>query len=32
MNFSEAADRFLHYLHVVKNASEHTIRNYGLDL
>src|SRR6185437_10908003 len=24
--------KFLDYLRVVKNASEHTIRNYGLDL
>lgn len=25
-------DRFLNYLRVVKNASEHTLRNYGLDI
>ncbi|MBS0615017.1 MAG: tyrosine recombinase XerC [Verrucomicrobia bacterium] len=25
-------DRFLNYLKVVKNASEHTVRNYGLDI
>jgi len=28
----EAKCKFLDYLRVVKNASEHTIRNYGLDL
>lgn len=25
-------DRFLHYLHAAKNASSHTLRNYGIDL
>ena len=28
----EAKIKFLGYLRVVKNASEHTVRNYGLDL
>jgi integrase/recombinase XerC len=28
----ESIDKFLDYLRVAKNASEHTIRNYGLDL
>ncbi len=28
----EAINQFLHYLRVVKNASEHTLRNYALDL
>ena len=31
-NFEGAARQFLDYLRHVKNASEHTIRNYGLDL
>src|SRR5579871_2857808 len=30
--FEEVAEQFLHYLRVVKNASDHTIRNYRLDL
>ncbi len=30
--FGEAVYKFLNYLRVVKNASEHTLRNYGLDL
>jgi len=28
---SEICDRFLEYMNVVKNASEHTIRNYAID-
>lgn len=32
MNYVEAAYRFLEHLKVVKNASEHTIRNYAIDL
>lgn len=32
MKYSEAASQFLHYLRNVKNASEHTVRNYGMDL
>lgn len=32
MQFDLAAAQFLHYLRNVKNSSEHTIRNYGLDL
>ncbi len=28
----ELINQFLHYLKVVKNASEHTLRNYSLDL
>lgn len=32
MQFDQAAAQFLHYLRNVKNSSEHTIRNYGLDL
>ncbi|MCE5294837.1 MAG: tyrosine recombinase XerC [Chlamydiales bacterium] len=28
----EHVERFLQHLQVVKNASEHTVRNYGLDL
>ncbi len=32
MKYTEAASQFLHYLHNVKNASEHTVRNYGMDL
>ena len=30
--FRDAVDKYLNYLHTVKNASEHTLRNYGLDL
>ncbi|MBS4167966.1 tyrosine recombinase XerC [Parachlamydia sp. AcF125] len=30
--FIEAAYRFLEYLRIVKNASEHTVRNYAIDL
>ena len=30
--FDQAIYQFLNYLRVVKHASEHTIRNYGLDL
>ncbi|MES2344945.1 MAG: site-specific tyrosine recombinase/integron integrase [Chlamydiota bacterium] len=29
---SKAKEQFLEYLNVVKNASPHTLRNYGLDL
>jgi integrase/recombinase XerC len=32
MNYGAAVDKFLNYLEVVKNASEHTLRGYGLDL
>lgn len=32
MKYTEAASQFLHYLRNVKNASEHTVRNYGMDL
>lgn len=32
MKYQEAAVQFLHYLRHVKNASEHTVRNYGIDL
>src|SRR6267154_5149852 len=32
MNYGEGAYKFLNYLRVVKNASEHTLRNYALDL
>ncbi len=32
MKYHEAAYKFLHYLRNVKNASEHTIRNYCMDL
>jgi integrase/recombinase XerC len=28
----EAISRFLHYLKTIKEASDHTIRNYGMDL
>lgn len=28
----DAIDRFLHYLATIKQASEHTVRNYGIDL
>lgn len=30
--FEEAVDKYLNYLRAVRNASEHTLRNYGLDL
>lgn len=30
--FIETAYRFLHHLKVIKNSSEHTIRNYSIDL
>jgi integrase/recombinase XerC len=30
--FIEAAYRFLEYLRIIKNASEHTVRNYAIDL
>lgn len=30
--FEECVHKYLNYLRVVKNASEHTLRNYGLDL
>ncbi len=30
--FEEGIDKFLQYLHVVKQASSHTLRNYSLDL
>ena len=30
--YGEGAHKYLNYLEVVKNASEHTLRNYGLDL
>lgn len=30
--YIEASYRFLHYLRISKNASEHTIRNYAIDL
>ena len=32
VRFAESANQFLHYLEAVKNSSEHTIRNYRLDL
>ncbi len=32
VNFDEGVRKFLNYLRVVKNASEHTLRNYALDL
>lgn len=32
LTFGEAVGKFLNYLRVVKNASEHTLRNYSLDL
>lgn len=32
MDFGEGASKFLNYLQIVKNASEHTLRNYALDL
>lgn len=31
-SFVQCAYRFLHFLQVIKNASEHTIRNYCIDL
>lgn len=30
--FDQAVEKFLEYLQVVKNTSEHTIRNYSIDL
>jgi integrase/recombinase XerC len=32
LGYSEAVSQYLNYLRVVKNSSEHTLRNYGLDL
>lgn len=32
IDFTQAAYRFLNYMHSVKNASVHTIRNYTIDL
>lgn len=32
MDISTASSSFLEHLRVIKNASEHTIRNYGIDL
>ena len=32
LGYSEGVSQYLNYLRVVKNASEHTLRNYGLDL
>lgn len=32
VSYSEGAHKFLNYLRVIKNASEHTLRNYTLDL
>jgi len=32
VEFDAAIDRFLNYYRLVKNSSEHTLRNYGLDL
>lgn len=32
MMFEQAKDQFLKYLEVVKNTSEHTLRNYAIDL
>lgn len=32
MSFNETKDRFLEHLKIVKDASIHTIRNYGIDL
>lgn len=32
LGYDEAVCKYLNYLRVVKNASEHTLRNYGLDL
>ncbi|MES2123005.1 MAG: tyrosine recombinase XerC [Chlamydiota bacterium] len=31
-SYEQSASQFLNYLRVVKNASEHTLRNYGMDL
>ena len=31
-SFINAMDTFLSHLHIVKNASVHTVRNYGMDL
>lgn len=32
VSFDQGKDKFLNYLRVVRNASEHTLRNYRLDL
>jgi integrase/recombinase XerC len=32
ITYSDAVDKFLHYLKVIKDASEHTLRNYSIDL
>lgn len=32
VTFEEAVKEYLHHLEFVKNVSEHTLRNYGLDL
>ena len=32
ITFGEGVNKYLNYLRVVKNSSEHTLRNYGLDL
>lgn len=32
MDYGQGAHKFLNYLRVVKHASEHTLRNYALDL
>ncbi len=32
VSFGEGAHKFLNHLRVIKNASEHTLRNYALDL
>lgn len=32
VSYRESASQFLNYLQVIKNASEHTLRNYKLDL
>jgi integrase/recombinase XerC len=32
MKYDQGVGKFLNYLCVVKNASEHTLRNYGIDL
>ena len=32
MDYNQTVYNFLHYLKVIKNASEHTLRNYCLDL
>jgi len=31
-DYTESVKKYLNYLRVVKNASEHTLRNYGIDL